>query len=139
MRSVGAAILIFHEVCIAMVSCEENSVIIFKCCLYYLFDTGIYCFHRFDCSFPNTCMSNHVCIRIIETNEVGRFCIYFGNNFFCQFMRTHFRLKVIGGYFRRSGHDSSFPIKGKFTATVEKESDMRIFFRLGNPDLGLAM
>ena len=60
-----------------MIRGKKDSVAIFQTCRYHFVDTLINCFHCFDCGFPNTGMTNHIRIGIIQTNKIGRLIFYF--------------------------------------------------------------
>ena len=95
--------------------------------------------HRFQSRFHNAGMADHVAVGEIADDDV-EFLLFDGvNQMVRHFVNRHFRFQVIGGNLRAGNQNSRFPGEFLFFPAVEKESDVRVFFGFGNPQLGEAV
>ena len=122
-----------------MIGCQKDRVSVGQSGRYHSFHAMIHCFNCFDGCFPDTRVTHHIRIGKVQANEVSGLNIYFGHDCIGNFMCTHFRLQVVGGYFGRLHHNPFFTFKWFFTASAEKETNVRVFFCFSNPDLFLSV
>src|SRR6266542_172674 len=83
--------------------------------------------------------ADHVGVREVDDVNVGLAVINRAHDFVGDFERAHFRLRVVGRGLRRSYEDAAFVRKLLFDAAVEEISHVRVFFGLGDAQVGDAV
>ena len=138
MGGIRAAVRIDSIIGIAVISSEQNHVIVCKSAGYNGFYTSVYASHRIADGIVNTGMTNHVTVCEIEYYHI----LLFTSDSFAELARnlnrTHLGLKVISSDLRRIDKDAVLKLERSLASTVEEEGDVRIFFGLGYAELALA-
>ena len=95
MCCIGRTVFIKCLVSISMVGHDQNIIPVIARCPDYIPCALINSLYSFFNSFINTCVSNHIAIRIIQAYEIEFFCFYSLNNCISHGISTHFRLQVV--------------------------------------------
>ncbi len=77
-------------------------------------------------------MADHVAVGVVDHDHVVTLVFDRIDDTVSHFRRTHFRLQVVGGDFRRRDQNALFAWERFFTATGKEESDVCVFFGFGD-------
>ena len=84
--------IVYHLLCISMVSSDKNHSALRSNCIYYFSNTLVYGFNcRFRC-IEHSCMSNHITVCEVQYNYIILLRINSLYSLFSYFISAHFRL-----------------------------------------------
>ena len=103
-----------HLVGVSVVCRHQRATTHCKDFIRHLLDAFVYRVYRLYRRIHHTCMSNHITVCKVQNNDVVNAFVEFFQNFFGDGIRAHFRLQVVGGYFRGRDYDTCFAFDGRF-------------------------
>src|SRR5690606_32162135 len=140
MLGVGlAGLFVQHLLDIAVVGGNQGLAANFFQCLGNPFQAAVQTFRRFLGGFKAARVADHVAVGVVHHEQVVLAALDGFDQLVGYFRCTHFRLQIIGGHLGGGHQDPVFAGVGLFAAATEEESDVGVFFRFGNSQLGLAL
>ena len=120
---------------IAVVSCDENNVIMFDSLSHNLLYAAVNASYSLYDSVIDTGVADHVAVCVVEDDEILLVAVDSLDKLLGYDRSTHLRLKVICRNLRRRNQDSVLILERSLAASIEEESYMSIFLSLCDTQL----
>ena len=127
-----------HHFAITMISGQQHAAANLAQSDFYLSDSVINSLHGLDRRSEASGMADHVRVGEVTDDQIVRAALNRADKPPGQLWCGHFRLQVVCPYFGRGHHDPVLTLKHLLTATVQEESNVRVFLGFGHTQLGEA-
>ena len=120
---------------IAVVSCDQNNVIMFDSLSHNLLHAAVNASYSLHDSVIYAGVADHVAVCVVEDDEILLVAVDSLDKLLGYDRGAHLRLKVICRNLRRRNQDSVLILERSLTTAIEEESHMGIFLSFGNTQL----
>ena len=135
MGGIWGAVLVHCVVSVAVVSGDEDYIVVFDSLSNDFLYTAVDALDSLDDSVIYTCVADHVTICVVQDNEIFLVAVDSFDKFLGNDRCAHFRLEVVGRNLRRRNQNSVLVLERSLAAAVEEECHVSIFLSLCDTEL----